>query len=240
MKKGGHITLTHDHLSVVVHNEQHTVEMIHSLTAQLVHVVDLVVSSSFESGSLAKTYQKVIVALATLQNSVQDLSKAYINHANTVLNPGRAGTLDLNLTTTLLDSGLLTHRAPSPGMKQEPPAEAKKKRKRAAHDPNAPKRALTPYFLYMQSARPQIAQELGSNAKPKEVADEGTRRWSIMPEADKNVCHHSLTFVHQTDIVLGLECSISEESGRLSHQDSCIQGRQSCSRRRGGREDRSD
>ncbi|KAF7512604.1 hypothetical protein GJ744_000865 [Endocarpon pusillum] len=134
-----------------------------------------------------RTRDSVIVALATLQNSVQDLSKAYINHANTVLNPGRAGTLDLNLTTTLLDSGLLTHRAPSPGMKPEAPTEAKKKRKRAAHDPNAPKRALTPYFLYMQSARPQIAQELGSNAKPKEVADEGTRRWSIMPDADKNV-----------------------------------------------------
>lgn len=188
MKKSGHVILSHDHLAMVVSNEQRTVEMIHMLTEQLVNVIDAVVSSSFDRDSLAKSYQKVIVALATLQNSVQDLSKAYINHANTVLNPGRAGTLDLNLTTTLLDSGLLTHRAPSPGMKQEPPAEAKKKRKRAAHDPNAPKRALTPYFLYMQSARPQIALELGSNAKPKEVADEGTRRWSIMPEPDKAVC----------------------------------------------------
>ena len=188
MKKGGHITLTPDHLAIVVGNERRTLESIHILTDQLLNAIDAVVSSSFDRDSLAKTYQKVIVALATLQNSVQDLSKAYINHANTVLNPGRAGTLDLNLTTTLLDSGLLTQRAPSPGMKQELPVEAKKKRKRAAHDPNAPKRALTPYFLYMQSARPQIAQELGSNAKPKEVADEGTRRWGIMPEADKNVC----------------------------------------------------
>jgi HMG (high mobility group) box len=187
MRMKGHVSLTRHHLAMVVANEQRTVEMIHILTDQLTTAIEAVVSSSFDRHSLAKTYRKVIVALATLQNSVQDLSKAYINHANTVLNPGRAGTLDLNLTTTLLDSGLLTHRAPSPGMKQEQPAEAKKKRKRAAHDPNAPKRALTPYFLYMQSARPQIAAELGSNAKPKEVADEGTRRWSIMPEADKNV-----------------------------------------------------
>ncbi len=187
MGKGGHVTLTLQDLAVVVRNEQRTVEIVHTLTDQVTNAVDAVVSSSSDRDSLAKTYHKVIVALATLQNSVQDLSKAYINHANTVLNPGRAGTLDLNLTTTLLDSGLLTQRAPSPGMKQEVPVEAKKKRKRAAHDPNAPKRALTPYFLYMQSARPQIAQELGSNAKPKEVADEGTRRWGIMPEADKNV-----------------------------------------------------
>ena len=188
METGGHVILTRDQLATVVGNEQRTVELIHVLTDQLTDLIDLVVSSSSDRQSLAKTYQKVIVALATLQNSVQDLSKAYINHANTVLNPGRAGTLDLNLTTTLLDSGLL-HRAPSPGMKQEAPTEVKKKRKRAAHDPNAPKRALTPYFLYMQSARPQIAQELGSNAKPKEVADEGTRRWSVMPEPDKNVCY---------------------------------------------------
>lgn len=189
MKKGGHITLGHDHLAMVVANEQGTIEMVHALTNQLTIALDAMKSGSFDHHSLTKTYQKVIVALATLQNSVQDLSKAYINHANTVLNPGRAGTLDLNLTNTLLESGLLTHRAPSPGMKQDAPVEAKKKRKRAAHDPNAPKRALTPYFLYMQSARPQIAQELGTNAKPKEVADEGTRRWGIMPEADKNVCH---------------------------------------------------
>jgi hypothetical protein len=231
MKKGGHVTLAHDQLVVLVCNEQHTVKMIHLLTDQTAHLIDAVVSSSFDRDSLAKTYQKVIVALATLQNSVQDLSKAYINHANTVLNPGRAGTLDLNLTTTLLDSGLLTHRAPSPGMKQEAPAETKKKRKRAAHDPNAPKRALTPYFLYMQSARPQIAQELGSNAKPKEVADEGTRRWSIMPEADKNVFQPSLAILYQhADVILGLERCIPKESCRLSCQDSCLQGWQGCSK----------
>ena len=199
MKRGGHVTLAHEQLAAVVDDEQRTVELIHILTDQLAKCIDAVVSSAFDRHSLAKTYEKVIVALATLQNSVQDLSKAYINHANTVLNPGRAGTLDLNLTTTLLDSGLLTHRAPSPGTKQEAPAEAKKKRKRAAHDPNAPKRALTPYFLYMQSARPQIAQELGSNAKPKEVADEGTRRWSIMPDADKNVYQPLLNFARHSD-----------------------------------------
>jgi HMG-box domain len=240
MKRGGYVTLTRDHLAAVVGNEQRTVEMIHTLTAQLANAIDVVVSSSFDRHSLAKTYQKVIVALATLQNSVQDLSKAYINHANTVLNPGRAGTLDLNLTTTLLDSGLLANRGPSPGTKQEAPTEVKKKRKRAAHDPNAPKRALTPYFLYMQSARPQIAQELGSNAKPKEVADEGTRRWGIMPEADKNVCRVSLIFVQHADFLPGLECCVSEESCHLSRQDSCLQGGEACPERRGRGEGRGD
>jgi len=137
----------------------------------------------------ARTRDSVIVALATLQTSVQDLSRAYINHANTVLAPGRGGSLDANLTNILSESGLLaTANAVSrPAALAEPEGDGKKKRKRTPHDPNAPKRALTPYFLYMQSARSQIAKELGDQAKPKEVADEGTRRWTAMPAADKAI-----------------------------------------------------
>ena len=138
---------------------------------------------------IANTFPQVIVALATLQSSVQDLSRAYINHANTVLAPGRGGALDANLTNILTDSGLLSGQQAAAVVAgvTEPEAEGKKKRKRTPHDPNAPKRALTPYFLYMQSARSQIAKELGDQAKPKEVADEGTRRWTEMPQNEKAV-----------------------------------------------------
>lgn len=197
----GDVTLRRGHRVLVLYNEMRTVEMFHSLTKQFSSINDAVISSSVDHEALAETYTKVIVALATLQNSVKDLSTAYINHANTVLNPGRAGTLDLNLTSTLLDSGLLAGGAAPPGVKLEAAPETKKKRKRAAHDPNAPKRALTPYFLYMQSARPQIAAELGSNAKPKEVADEGTRRWSVMPEGDKRVCLSLTILSHSANIL---------------------------------------
>lgn len=44
----------------------------------------------------------------------------------------------------------------------------------------------------MQHARAKIHQELGEQARPKEVADEGTRRWSEMTPADKSVS--SLTY----------------------------------------------
>lgn len=139
--------------------------------------------------TVAEHAAQVIVALATLQTSVQDLSRAYINHANTVLAPGRGGSLDANLTNILSESGLLAgaNAATRPAGILEAEGDGKKKRKRTPHDPNAPKRALTPYFLYMQSARSQIAKELGDQAKPKEVADEGTRRWTAMPAADKAV-----------------------------------------------------
>ena len=97
--------------------------------------------------------------------------------------------IDSNLTSILTESGLLAGRpgegAPAAGLDLE--GDGKKKRKRTPHDPNAPKRALTPYFLYMQSARATIAKELGDSAKPKEVADEGTRRWTEMSPAEKSV-----------------------------------------------------
>ncbi|EER29263.1 hypothetical protein D8B26_000556 [Coccidioides posadasii str. Silveira] len=131
-----------------------------------------------------RTRDSVIIALASLQSAVSDLSKAYINHANTVLNRGPSA-LDIGgITSSLLENGLLNvARPPSPG----PEGERKKKRKRAPPDPNAPKRALTPYFLYMHHNRQKIADELGQNARPKEVADEGTRRWAAMNAQEREV-----------------------------------------------------
>jgi hypothetical protein len=160
---------------------------VQSISIQCQHIAAFVDQHELPQ-DVAKHLPQVIVALATLQTSVQDLSRAYINHANTVLAPGRGGSLDANLTNILSESGLLhTASGSRPPVAEPEVVDGKKKRKRTPHDPNAPKRALTPYFLYMQSARAQIAKELGDQAKPKEVADEGTRRWTAMPVADKAV-----------------------------------------------------
>jgi len=70
-----------------------------------------------------------------------------------------------------------------------PIVEEKKERKKRTHDPNAPKRPLTPYFLYMQTARPIIAQDLGVEAPKGAVQEEGQRRWSTMSPSDKQVSH---------------------------------------------------
>ena len=70
---------------------------------------------------------------------------------------------------------------------EQGPEGGEKKRKKRAHDPNAPKRPLTPYFLYMQSARQIIAGDLGEGAKPGQISEEGTRRWKAMEEEEKKV-----------------------------------------------------
>lgn len=128
--------------------------------------------------------------LMALQSYIADLSKAYVEHVNNVVNGGPA-TIELPAMpigmTGHFDVGM---RASSPGAKSE--AAGPKKRKRAPVDPNAPKRALTPYFLYMQNNRAKIAQDLGGSAKPKEVSDEGTRRWQSMDAQEKEVCSDRL------------------------------------------------
>jgi len=68
----------------------------------------------------------------------------------------------------------------------QPVVEEKKERKKRTHDPNAPKRPLTPYFLYMQTARPIIASDLGEDAPKGAVQEEGQRRWSVMNASEKS------------------------------------------------------
>jgi hypothetical protein len=84
-----------------------------------------------------------------------------------------------------LDHGALSFGAPAGEV--APPAEEKKERKKRQHDPNAPKRPLTPYFLYMQTARPIIASDLGQEAPKGAVQEEGQRRWAAMTPQEKNV-----------------------------------------------------
>lgn len=121
-----------------------------------------------------------------VQSYLADLSKAYVEHANSVINGGPATidvtSLPMNLHSHVDWSGI---RATSPGAKSE--AGGAKKRKRAPVDPNAPKRALTPYFLFLQSNRTQMAKDLGESAKPKDVTDELTRRWQTMDEKEREV-----------------------------------------------------
>ncbi|MCJ1273058.1 hypothetical protein MMC21_000847 [Puttea exsequens] len=146
-----------------------------------------------DSGSLqisvedfVRTRNSVVTGLATLQSAVSDLSRAYIAHTDTVIGRGNSSSLEqLNISNPLSgDNALFSARAPTPAPVIEVPVEGKK-RKRAPHDKNAPKRALTPFFLYLQQARNTIAKELGDGKSAKEVQDEGGRRWRSMTDDDK-------------------------------------------------------
>lgn len=131
---------------------------------------------------------EVITGFATLQAALDHLSRAYVTHTDTVLGRAPGTALELkNLGDSLVDGGLLFQRGATPGAFTDA-GDGKKKRKRAPHDKNAPKRPLTPYFLYMQDARPHIAVDMPSTAAPKEIAEEGTKRWAQMDLPTRTVC----------------------------------------------------
>lgn len=130
---------------------------------------------------LANTPQ-VYQRLQTIQDLIRSFSQDYLRQTNLLIGEGtnieNGADLD-HLTGSLASLNAATLAAP------QPPVEEKKERKKRTHDPNAPKRPLTPYFLYMQTARPIIASDLGDQAPKGAVQDEGQRRWSVMTPSEK-------------------------------------------------------
>jgi len=137
-------------------------------------------------------WAKVVTGLATLQDAIQTLSSAYIKHTNAVLGEHGAG-LDVDMALTKLGENPLLgglgglQRAASPARSVADGSADKKERKKRQHDPNAPKRPLTAYFLFMQTARPIIASDLGEGVPKGAISTEGTNRWSNMNAEDKAV-----------------------------------------------------
>lgn len=68
--------------------------------------------------------------------------------------------------------------------------ERKRKRER---DPNAPKRPMTAYFMFLSETRPEIVKALGEGSR-KAVSEECARRWHNLSEEDKAVCFSLFSF----------------------------------------------
>ncbi|KLU88045.1 high mobility group protein, partial [Magnaporthiopsis poae ATCC 64411] len=120
--------------------------------------------------------------LVSIQNLLQQFSGDYLRQTNLLLGFGD-GPLDNAVEFGGLEG--MVNLLPATGLVPMPAEEPKKERKKRHHDPNAPKRPLTPYFLYMQTARPIIAADLGSDAAKGAVQEEGQRRWGTMSQAEK-------------------------------------------------------
>ena len=111
-----------------------------------------------------------------------------------------------------------------------PPVEEKKERKKRTHDPNAPKRPLTPYFLYMQHARSIIANDLGPEAPKGAVQEEGQRRWASMNPDEKSVrwpsCVANNCLSSPANVSVGLEPRLPVQPSPVQRQSPLLQERQ--------------
>ncbi|EHA54442.1 hypothetical protein MCOR27_011423 [Pyricularia oryzae] len=129
--------------------------------------------------------------LKSIHNLIGTFTQDYLRQTNLLIGLGE-GMEDVGDLSALNGMGMDLANVGLPIMPNvlaapvpRPGEEVKKERKKRQHDPNAPKRPLTPYFLYMQTARPIIADDLGADAAKGAVQEEGQRRWSTMSAREK-------------------------------------------------------
>ncbi|KAK7984176.1 hypothetical protein PG989_011578 [Apiospora arundinis] len=133
--------------------------------------------------------------LSTIQDLLRDFASDYLRQSNMLLGePTSLDNVPALQTLARLDQGAGSFAPPVGAEAVVPPVEEKKERKKRQHDPNAPKRPLTPYFLYMQTARPIIATDLGNEAPKGAVQDEGQRRWASMNPDEKMAWNNAYQF----------------------------------------------
>ena len=161
------------------------------------------------------SYHQVIVALSNLQgglthvqNGLNDLLRAYMQHTNSIL-AGEDGDLDkLQIPSTIAATASAAMEAATgaangvaqvinaanPASATAPEGKTKKrKREKKEKDPNAPKKPLTAAFLYHQHARPIVRADLegalapGQTIEKNAVQIEVNKRWNELPEDEKEV-----------------------------------------------------
>ncbi|KAI5281574.1 hypothetical protein KEM54_003166 [Ascosphaera aggregata] len=173
------------------------------------HTQDDNITVTVNVDDFSRTRDRVVYTLAALQSAVADLQRAFVTHADTILNMGgvkastNASLIGVPSLNGILESGAAAGLAAQTsgiagGVAAQKDAAAgagatsdsedveKGKKKKRKHDPNAPKRPLTPYFLYMQQNRLKIAEEMPADKRPQDVSNEGTRRWQAMSEEERS------------------------------------------------------
>ncbi|EMT61327.1 hypothetical protein NOF04DRAFT_1002090 [Fusarium oxysporum II5] len=135
-----------------------------------------------EADSFLRVRDSAVGRLTTILDLLRSFTADYVRQTNLLLGePTAEGSQD----NILANFEHAAQQLIMPIPELAPPVEEKKERKKRTIDPNAPKRPLTPYFLYMQHARSIIANDLGSEAPKGAVQEEGQRRWAHMGPQEK-------------------------------------------------------
>ncbi|KAM0305402.1 hypothetical protein ACHAPM_001782 [Fusarium culmorum] len=114
-----------------------------------------------DNDSFLRVRDSAVGRLTTILELLRSFTADYVRQTNLLLGePTAEGSQDNLLANFEHAAQQLIINPPE----LAPPVEEKKERKKRTIDPNAPKRPLTPYFLYMQHARSIIANDLGSEA----------------------------------------------------------------------------
>ncbi|KAL6706380.1 hypothetical protein ACN47E_005486 [Coniothyrium glycines] len=158
-----------------------------------------------------KTRDSVIVALSNLQgglthvqNGLNDLLRAYMQHTASILAGEDGDQLQIPSSIAATASAAMdAATSAANGVNQvinaashttaavEASKGKKRKREKKERDPNAPKKPLTAAFLYHQHARPIVKADLeaalgpGQHIEKNAVQVEVNKRWNELPDEEK-------------------------------------------------------
>lgn len=135
-----------------------------------------------DNDSFLRVRDSAVGRLTTILELLRSFTADYVRQTNLLLGEPTAEGAHGDILANF-EQAAAQFIMPVPEM--APPVEEKKERKKRTIDPNAPKRPLTPYFLYMQHARSIIANDLGAEAPKGAVQEEGQRRWAHMGPHEK-------------------------------------------------------
>ncbi|KAI5467442.1 hypothetical protein BGZ63DRAFT_346070 [Mariannaea sp. PMI_226] len=136
-----------------------------------------------DNDSFLRVRDSAVGRLTTILELLRSFTADYVRQTNLLLGEPTAEGPNGDILASFEQAAAQLIMQPVPEM--APPVEEKKERKKRTIDPNAPKRPLTPYFLYMQHARSIIANDLGAEAPKGAVQEEGQRRWAHMSPHEK-------------------------------------------------------
>lgn len=124
--------------------------------------------------------------MSNLENGVHELRRTYISYFNSRLPEGHPARVNMPFFPAIYagdGNGVARPRAETPGGIA---TEGGIKRKRKPHDPNAPKRALTSYFLFMRDNKPAI-KDANPGWTAAQISAESEKRWENITEEEKAV-----------------------------------------------------
>jgi hypothetical protein len=184
---------------------------------------------------MANGVLQFMTGLIRLESGITALRVAYAEHLNTFLPQGHPSRLVLpsfggNYEGADLNNvaGAAAGAGPRFGRGDTPAgglgaADPSKKKKRKPHDPNAPKRALTSYFLFMAENKPAI-KAANDGWTSQQVSEESERRWQNISPTEKAV-GSAMPVTLRRLIVPGIRDALSDRPLPILQAEGSVRGR---------------
>lgn len=128
-------------------------------------------------------------ALRVVQTNIKNsLSKAGIEESSIPTENYPEVVHLLGIEQGLLTQGTHAELPSFPKLGAAADNKAKPKKQKKPRDPNAPKKPVTAFFLYLAENREATAKQMPPDTKPGEIQNRNKEIWNTLPKEEQDVC----------------------------------------------------